>query len=80
MPWREVSIMESREEFCELALKEGANMSALCRRFEISRTTGYEWRDRYRQTGRLGLMNRSRRPRESPQAGLRARSPSHAAW
>jgi hypothetical protein len=29
MPWREVSIMESREEFCELALKEGANMSAL---------------------------------------------------
>jgi transposase InsO family protein len=66
MPWREVSIMESREEFCELALKEGANMSALCRRFEISRTTGYEWRDRYLQTGRPGLADRSRRPRESP--------------
>ena len=30
MPWREVSIMQSREEFCELALKEGTNIHALC--------------------------------------------------
>jgi transposase InsO family protein len=66
MPWREVSIMQSREEFCELALKEGTNMRALCRRFGISPKTGYQWRERYRQEGRDGLSDRSRRPQESP--------------
>lgn len=66
MPWQEVSIMESREDFCQLALKEGANMREMCRRFGISPTTGYEWRARYQEAGRPALVDRSRRPESSP--------------
>jgi len=33
--------MELRLEFVTLAMRESANISALCRRFGISRTTGY---------------------------------------
>ena len=41
MPWLEVSVMELRSEFVMLARQEGANISALCRRYGISRKTGY---------------------------------------
>ena len=47
MPWRELSIMDQREEFVRLALAVGANRSALCRRFGISRSKGYKWLKRY---------------------------------
>lgn len=66
MPWMEVSIIDAREEFCRLALREGANIRELCRRFELSPTTGYLWRRRYRQEGRAGLVDRPRRPMSSP--------------
>ena len=33
MPWRELSVVEQREEFVKLALVPGANKSELCRRF-----------------------------------------------
>jgi transposase InsO family protein len=72
MPWREVSIMDEREEFCRLALQEGANMRALCRRYGISPTTGYEWRQRYQDAGRAGLADRSRRPQTSPEKTVEA--------
>jgi transposase-like protein len=42
MPWKETTAMSLRLEFVELALKEGANISQLCRDFGISRTTGYK--------------------------------------
>jgi transposase InsO family protein len=87
MPWRKVSIMESREEFCQLALKEDANMRGLCRRFGISPTTGYEWRERYRRTGKSGLVDRSRRPQGAPgktpdamEASVIALRHEHPAW
>jgi transposase InsO family protein len=34
----------------------------LCKRFEISRRTGYKWLARYRAEGEAGLADRSRRP------------------
>jgi len=40
MPWQEVTTVTLRREFCELADQEGVNLSALCRRFGISRKTG----------------------------------------
>jgi transposase-like protein len=43
MPWKDVSVMKQREEFVRLALLEGSNRSELCRRFGISRETGYKW-------------------------------------
>lgn len=49
-------------------------MSALCRRFDISRKTGclestpsgHKWLNRYCEEGREGLTERSRRPNQSP--------------
>jgi transposase InsO family protein len=66
MPWTEVSIMDAREEFCQLADQEDRNIRGLCRRFAISPTTGYMWMGRYQTEGRRGLADRSRRPHSSP--------------
>lgn len=87
MPWTEVSIMDAREEFCQLALKEGPTVRELCRRFGISPTTGYLWLRRYQQEGREGLINRSKRPQTSPRRTSReveeaviALRKQHPAW
>lgn len=59
--------MSLRYEFVLLSLKHGANVAALCRRFQISRKTGYKWRQRYLAAGQRALADRSRRPRHSPE-------------
>jgi transposase InsO family protein len=64
MPWPEVSRMDSRVEFLSLAAVEGANVSALCVRYGISRKTGYKWLGRIASGG--GCEDRSRRPLSSP--------------
>ena len=66
MPWKEVTAMSLRLEFVRLALTEGANVAQLCRRFGVSRKTGYKWMERFLAEGAQGLANRSRRPRTSP--------------
>ena len=58
--------MSLKLEFVKLADQEEANMSALCRRFDISRKTGYKWLGRYREKGREGLEEQSRRFQHSP--------------
>lgn len=58
--------MSSREEFCRLALAAGANVRELCRRFGVSSSVAYKWINRYREEGRGGLADRSRRPLRSP--------------
>lgn len=58
--------MELRAEFVQLADQPEANMSQLCRRYGISRPTGYKWLRRWRSQGRQGLADRSRRPNHSP--------------
>lgn len=58
--------MSLRTEFIHLAELENANFSKLCRRFGISRKTGYKWLQRYREEGESGLADRSRRPQRSP--------------
>jgi transposase InsO family protein len=65
MPWREVSVMEQRREFVQLALQEGVNRRELCRRFRISATVAYKWLDRF-AGGDTELADRSRRPHASP--------------
>ena len=65
MPWQECSTMSSRREFLCLVQQSGSNFSRLCRRFGISRKTGYKWLQRCR-TGDLELRDRSRRPQGSP--------------
>jgi transposase InsO family protein len=58
--------MSLRQEFLALANQPGSNFSQLCRRFGISRKTGYKWRCRYRENGATDLADRTRRPRHSP--------------
>ena len=41
-------------------------MAELCRRFGISRETGFQYLRRYRESGLDGLKDRSRRPHTSP--------------
>ena len=87
MPWQEVSTMSLRQEFVMLASGDGANHALLCRRFGISRKTGYKWLERFRAEGAPALAEQSRRPRHSPmrtspaveQALLNLRD-AHPAW
>ena len=66
MSWKAVTIMSQRFEFINLALQKGVNFSDLCRRFSISRKTGYKFLNRYLEQGSIGLYDRSKRPRYNP--------------
>lgn len=81
-------MVDERSEFVHLAMRAGANVSELCRRFGVSRSNGYKWLRRYREDPELGLRDRSRRPHHSPtrtcerteQEVLRVRKESEGAW
>jgi transposase InsO family protein len=64
MPWKESTCMSSRSEFVAFARLPDTQLSELCRRFGISRKTGYKWLRR----SALGLdvADGSRRPGSSP--------------
>lgn len=66
MPFRETSIMDQKRDFVLLAEQGELPFAVLCRRFDISRPTGYRWLGRFRAEGVAGLAERSRRPRASP--------------
>jgi transposase InsO family protein len=66
MPWRIHTFMSQRLEFVVLASGSGLALSELCRRFGISRKTGYKWLARYRSGGAEALEDRSRKPHRSP--------------
>ena len=66
MSWKESDRVSERREFVELASNEGANFAVLCRRFGVSRKTGYKWLGRFREGGVEALADRSRRPLNSP--------------
>jgi transposase InsO family protein len=85
--WSEKSIMSQRHEFVMLFEQEGVNRRELCRRFGISPTIGYRLLARYRQEGKAGLVDRSRRPQRSPgrssaetEALVLAVRDEHPAW
>lgn len=65
MPWNEVSVISLRKEFVEFA-RNGGNISCLCKRFGISRETGYKWIRRYATNGESALVDQPRRPMNSP--------------
>ncbi len=87
MPWKECSSVSEREEFVNLVSLESSNVTVLCRRFGISRKTGYKWLDRYASAGRTALGDRSRRPHTSPEKTCEAMEAAvlsvrtkHPAW
>lgn len=66
MSWKVETTLVVRREFVELCSVEGANISELCRRFGVSRKTGYKWLGRFRESGASGLSDQSRHPIHSP--------------
>jgi transposase InsO family protein len=67
MPWKESDVRSERIRFVVEAVSGEWTMSGLCRRYGISRPTGYKWLRRYREVGSVSeLEEQSRRPRHSP--------------
>ena len=79
--------MSLRREFAWLAAQPDAKHAQLCRRFDITRATGYKGIARYRDGGDDALTDRSRRASTSPnkteptiEADVVALRDAHPAW
>ena len=59
MPWKETCSMSERAMFVTEFLKEEMSVSELCRRYGVSRKTGYKWIERYDKGGFADLSDRS---------------------
>jgi transposase InsO family protein len=68
MGWTETCAVDERMRFVIAAEKREESFAALCRRFGVSRKTGYDWLGRYDEFGVEGLVERSRAPHNRPQA------------
>lgn len=67
MPWKQESVVEQRLRFLIEVRHNEATMSVLCRRYGISRKTGYKWLKRYERAESIeGLKDQPRRPHHSP--------------
>lgn len=66
MPWKTETMNDVRKEFALKALAAGANLSALCREYGVTRKTGRQWRERAKHDGINQLAERSRRPKTNP--------------
>ena len=66
MPWNETDPMEQRMKFLMAHQESGLSMSASCRRYGVSRKTGYKWLARYRSEGLAGLRDHGRAPHGHP--------------
>jgi transposase InsO family protein len=66
MSWDIQDIIGRRHEFVTLALAGGVSMVELCRRFGISRKTGYKWRGRFVAEGAPAMIDR---PQDRRRAG-----------
>jgi transposase InsO family protein len=64
----ETCTVDKRMRFVTAAERHDETFSAVCRRFGVSRKTGYEWLARYEEGGLEGLHERSRAPRHHRQA------------
>ncbi len=76
MAWREASVVDLRREFCLLAGLEGANVTALCAGFGISRQTGHLWLGRHRAGERLAATTAPGSARDWRPGGIEPCTPS----
>ncbi len=67
MGWRETCAVEERMRFVIAIEEHEESFAGLCRRFGVSRKTGYKWLARYEGHGAEGLADRSRAPHHHPQ-------------
>lgn len=63
MPWITMNALNQRSQFLLEVLCHAESMSAICRKYNISRQTGYKWLRRISKHGLLGLREQSRRPK-----------------
>jgi transposase InsO family protein len=68
MTWKTSKPMDLKLQFIHDSQKPGAQMSALCQVYGISRKTGYATIRRYLEEGEDGLEERSRCPHTNPHA------------
>lgn len=68
MPFRKRTALEERKTFLEEWRREELSFAELCRKYEVSRKTGYKWVDRFEAEGAAGLIERSRAPHTQAQA------------
>ena len=66
MTWLETVPMEQRERFIRDWRSGLYTMTELSARYDVSRNTGYKWRERFDEGGRQGLGDRSRAPHHCP--------------
>jgi transposase InsO family protein len=66
MPWSVQPLSEIRIAFVHEVNSLGSSVTAACRKFGVSRKTGYKWLQRYRQNPLAVLADQSRRPQSSP--------------
>ncbi len=66
MPWKDQTLVTIRKEFVTRATQEGVNMTVLCRRYEISRKTGYKWRRAATTADATAFTDRPRTPHHQP--------------
>ena len=66
MPWQETCVRDERTHFIVDWERDEESMAELCRRYSVSRKTGYKWLQRYQQQSWEGLQDHSRAPQRHP--------------
>jgi transposase InsO family protein len=73
VPWdTQLPLPDQRADFVALLLRRECSFTQACRRFGISRKTGYKWLGRATQEQPQPLRDRSRRPQHCPQQTAQA--------
>jgi putative transposase len=68
MGWMETRAVDERMRFVIAVVERDESFAAVCRRFKVSRKTGYKWMKRYDEAEVEGLIDRSRAPLSHPHA------------
>ena len=66
MPFQQTRVMDERRRFIDDVHRSLLSFAELCRRYGISRKTGYKWLERWEQHGPSGLEDRRSRPHTCP--------------
>ena len=77
MGWMETCAVDERMRFVMAVEREEESFAALCRRFQVSRKTGYKWVERYEEAG-LAVWMSARGRRAIIRKRCRRRSRSSA--
>lgn len=66
MPWEVLPMSEVRFAFVHQVVSLQMPVAEACRKFRVSRKTGYKWLQRFRKAPDQSLTDQSRRPKNSP--------------